>query len=74
MKTANLYPTKSPEYFKLYEGKKDLEIESHFPEDYDKLTRRLATDEIFYQKYLRYNLRLNKARTGPRSAARLSAP
>ena len=42
-----------PEYFKLYEGKKDLGLKSLFPEDYDQLARRLADDETFYQKYHR---------------------
>ena len=46
-------PDVRPDYFKLYEGKKDLGLKSLFPEDYDQLVRRLADDEIFYQKYHR---------------------
>jgi hypothetical protein len=51
--TANLAGN-SPQYFKFYEAKKDLGLEALFPQDYDQLARRMATDEIFYQKYLRF--------------------
>ncbi len=28
--------SQKPQYFKFYEGKKDLGLKSHFPEDYDQ--------------------------------------
>lgn len=53
--SANLQgPNVRPEYFKYYEGRKDLGLKALFPEDYDDLARRMASDEIFYEKYLRY--------------------
>jgi hypothetical protein len=52
--SANLHgQAERPEYFKFYEAKKDLGMSALFPEDYDQLTRRLASDEDFFFKYLR---------------------
>ena len=54
LETANvLGPSIHPSYFKYYTAKKDLEMENLFPEDYDKLARRMASDNAFYDKYFR---------------------
>ncbi len=49
-----------PTYFKFYEGKSGLEIESLFPEDFDQVARRMAKDDIYYEKYLRYDFGENR--------------
>ena len=43
-----------PEYFKLYNHKIDLEMDNLFPDDFDKLARRLAVDDVLYDKFFRY--------------------
>jgi len=50
-------PNERPEYFKFYEGRKDLGLKALFPEDYDGLARRMASDDIFYEKYLRFDFK-----------------
>ncbi len=53
--TANINgPEVRPHYFKLYDARKDLDMESLLPKDYDALAWRMATDDIFYQKYFRF--------------------
>jgi len=42
-----------PSYFKYYSARKDLEMDSLFPQDYDLLAKRMATDDQFYAKYFR---------------------
>jgi len=42
-----------PRYFKLYDARNDLEMDSLFPRDYDLVARRLANDDTFYAKYFR---------------------
>merc|ERR1719369_1732483 len=50
-----------PQWYKLYSAKQDLEMDSLLPAEWDKLVRRLASDEEFYEKWLRY---FNKAGPG----------
>ena len=42
-----------PRYFKLYDARNDLEMDSLFPRDYDLVAHRMATDDTFYAKYFR---------------------
>ena len=42
-----------PEYFKLYNHRTDLEMQNLFPDDYDKLARRIAVDDVHYNKFYR---------------------
>jgi hypothetical protein len=57
IETANvLGPDHRPSYFKYYTARKDLEMESLFPADYDKLARRMASDDTFYSKYFRSDI------------------
>jgi len=42
-----------PKYFKFYDGKAGLEIDNLFPEGLDQAVRRMAIDDIYYEKYLR---------------------
>ena len=44
----------SPKYFKLYNHKKDLEMKSVFPKDFDELANRMATNDTIYDKFFRY--------------------
>ena len=43
----------SPRYFKLYNHKEDLDMESVFPKDFDELARRMATNETLYNRFFR---------------------
>ena len=56
MTAANLKgETERPEYFKLYNHRQDLDMENLFPEDFDKLARRLAVDDALYDNFYRYD-------------------
>ena len=46
---------KSPEYFRLYNHREDLEMENLFPSDFDQLAHKLAVDDSLYDKYFRYH-------------------
>ena len=50
-----------PNWYKLYSAKDDLGMENLFPADWDKVVRRLASEEDFYEKWLTY---YNKAGPG----------
>ena len=53
---ANMnYEDKSPEYFRLYNHREDLEMENLFPSDFDQLAHKLAVDDSLYDKYFRYD-------------------
>ena len=52
----------SPRYFKLYNHKEDLEMESVFPKDFDELASRMATNETLYNRFLRYHNLFSKFR------------
>lgn len=54
MTKANREEVEAPSYYKLYEARKDLGMENLFPEDYDKLARRLVADDALYAKFFRY--------------------
>ena len=45
---------KSPKYFKLYNHKKDLEMENVFPKDFDELAHRMAVNATLYNRFFRY--------------------
>ena len=47
--------SKSPEYFRLYNHRENLEMENLFPSDFDELAHNLATDDPLYEKYFRYH-------------------
>ena len=51
---ANTNVSEKPRYFKLYDARNDLEMDSLFPRDYDKVVHRLAYDDDYYAKYFRY--------------------
>jgi len=52
---ANLAGENSqPSWYKLYTATQDLEMESLFPQDWDKLVRRLAVDDDLFAKFMRY--------------------
>ena len=55
---ANTNVSEKPRYFKLYDARNDLEMDSLFPRDYDKVVHRLAEDDDYYAKYFRYILRI----------------
>ncbi|KAJ9595713.1 hypothetical protein L9F63_013126 [Diploptera punctata] len=53
--TANSQGNESaPEWFQLYSYKKDYELESLSPSEFDKLAHKMAVDKSFLQKYARY--------------------
>jgi len=43
-----------PNWYKIYSAKQDLEMENLFPAEWDKLVRRLANEEDFYEKWVKY--------------------
>ena len=47
-------PDQRPTYSKLYDARKDLEMTSLFPKDYDAVVQRMALDDDYYAKYFRY--------------------
>jgi len=51
---ANLVETERPQYYQLYDHRKDLGMENLYPSDYDDLAKRLVKDDGLYQKFFRY--------------------
>ena len=47
-------PDVSPAWYKLYSAREDLEMENLLPDAWDELVHRLARDEDFYEKWLKY--------------------
>ena len=43
-----------PQWYKLYSARQDLQMESLFPQDFDKLVRRMWVDDELYAKFMRY--------------------
>lgn len=44
-------PSVQPTYYRLYEALSDLEMDNLFPAEFDRLARRLSTDEALWQKF-----------------------
>ena len=40
-----------PTYFKLYDALADLEMDNLFPSEFDRLARRMATDDALWEKF-----------------------
>lgn len=54
IKEANLQGSSArPQYFKLYDSKKDLGMKNLFPEEWDQLARRMVTDDELYAKFFK---------------------
>jgi len=51
---ANKGETKRPEYYLLYDHRKDLGMDNLYPKDFDSLARRLAVDDELLNKFFRY--------------------
>ena len=45
--------TKRPEYYLLYDHRKDLGMDNLYPKDFDSLARRLAVDDELLNKFFR---------------------
>ena len=43
-----------PAWYRLASVKEDLEMEAMFPEEWDRLVRRIAEDDEMYEKWLRF--------------------
>jgi len=47
-------PDVDPVWYKLYTAPQDLEMESLLPQEWDKLVRRLAVDDVLFDKFARF--------------------
>jgi len=47
-------PDQRPTYSKLYDARKDLEMTTLFPKDFDAVVNRMVVDDDYYAKYFRY--------------------
>ena len=43
-----------PTWYKIYSAREDLQMENLFPAEWDKVVRRLAEEEDFYGKWIKY--------------------
>ena len=54
-------PDQRPTYSKLYDARKDLEMTTLFPKDFDAVVNRMVVDEDYYAKYFRWVIGLGVA-------------
>jgi len=47
-------PDVLPNWYKIYSAREDLEMENLFPAEWDRVVHRLANEEDFYEKWLKY--------------------
>merc|ERR1712013_196291 len=57
-------PDVLPNWYKIYSAREDLEMENLFPAEWNRVVHRLANEEDFYKKWLKY---YNKG--GPREVS-----